>query len=232
MPSPDAIAALAALVVSLVLRAAGLLAPAPPADPARPVFHVAVAPLSPAAIAAMRSEAGGPTWQPGCPVPLEDLRSLTLRHWTPDGGLADGTLVVHRDAVTAVARAFGRLFTLRFPIERMVPVEAYGGDDDASTLANNTSGFNCRPVDGSSRWSQHAYGRAVDINPLWNPWVRADGTVKLEPSAPFVDRTRSDVPGMLTPGSPAVAAFTVEGWGWGGDWRRSKDWQHVSANGR
>nr|WP_231127486.1 M15 family metallopeptidase [Motilibacter aurantiacus] len=96
--------------------------------------------------------------------------------------------------------------------------------------ANNTSAYNCRKVAGTGRWSEHSYGRAVDVNPVQNPYVK--GRV-VQPAAgrAYVDRSR-DAAGLLRAGEPAVEAFTARGWGWGGSWRSSKDYQHFSSTGR
>jgi hypothetical protein len=118
----------------------------------------------------------------------------------------------------------------------MEPIEAYGGSDEASMAANNTSAFNCRTVSDTARLSRHAYGTAIDVNPLWNPWVKPhpdhpDG-LKVDPPSgrPWADRTRTD-PGLFHAGSPAVRAFTDAGWIWGGTWQSAKDYQHFSADG-
>jgi hypothetical protein len=179
-----------------------------------------------------RADMIGVVWEPGCPLSLSNLRSVRVRYVTPAGSSADGVLVVHRRVARAMTRVFERLYDARFPVAGIIPIEAYGGDDDASVVANNTSAFNCRTVEGTNRWSQHAYGTAVDINPMWNPYVRSDGTTKLAECQPFLDRARTDVPGYITADGPVVAAFTAEGWGWGGAWRSSKDYQHFSQNGR
>ena len=172
----------------------------------------------------------GVSWREGCPVPVEDLRLLTVRHWTMAGTIADGQLVVHRDVAGDLHGAFGAIFAARFPITAMVPVTVYGADDGASMAADNTSAFNCRPVAGTSVWSQHSYGRAVDINPLRNPWV-SGGTVDPPQGARYADRSL-DEPGMIRPGDAVTTAFASIGWGWGGNWGSAKDWQHFSANGR
>ena len=111
----------------------------------------------------------------------------------------------------------------------MLPVERYGGDDHRSMAADNTSAFNCRFVAGTSRWSQHAYGRAIDLNPLENPYV--DGS-HVSPAAgmPFADRTRPR-PGMVLAGGAVVRLFAAHGWGWGGSWSGARDYQHFSATG-
>jgi hypothetical protein len=163
-------------------------------------------------------------------VPLEDLRLLTLRHWGFDGRVRRGELVVHEDEARPVVRAFRELFRARFRIERMELVDAYDGDDERSMAANNTSAFNCRGVPGSTAWSEHAYGRAIDINPIQNPEVR-NGEVSPATGRAFVDRPRA-ARGMVLAGGPVVGAFAAIGWGWGGDWRSLRDYQHFSANGR
>jgi hypothetical protein len=176
----------------------------------------------------------GVTWRPGCPVARRELRDVTLSYWGFDGAFHEGHLVVHRDAADAMVRVFAALFAARFPIDRMVPIEAYGGDDDASTKANNTSAFNCRPAFGAKTgFSQHAYGRAVDINPVQNPYVRADGST-LDPQAQrFAARSAvAAEPGVITAGGAVVRAFAAQGWGWGGHFRAVKDYQHFSSNGR
>jgi hypothetical protein len=179
-----------------------------------------------------RADMIGVVWRPGCPVALSNLRSVRVRYVTPAGTSADGVVVVHRRVSRAMVRVFERLYDTRFPIAGITPIEEYAGDDDASVIANNTSAFNCRNVEGTDRWSQHAYGTAIDINPMWNPYVRSDGTTKLAECRPFLDRSRTDVPGYITADGPVLAAFIAEGWGWGGFWRTSKDYQHFSQNGR
>lgn len=195
-------------------------------SPPDPGFTSSVAPVAGTPVA---DRITGSSWREGCPVGLDDLRYLTLRHHTPDGGTAMGELVVHADVVGDVLTAFAQLYELGFPIERMELVDAHGADDQTSMRANNTSGFNCRYVAGTERWSNHASGTAIDINPLWNPWVRG-GEVDPPEGAPWADRS-VDQPGMLRPGTPEVAAFTDLGWDWGGTWSSAKDYQHVSATG-
>ena len=171
-----------------------------------------------------------PSWRPGCPVPLADLRYLTLRHWGMDGAVHDGELVVHVDHAATVVGVFAELFAARFPIERMRLVDDYGGDDQASMRANNTSAFNCREVAGRPGvLSNHSRGAAIDLNPLVNPWV-AGRSVDPPEGAPYADRSQR-VPGGIYPGDVVTRAFARIGWGWGGDWPSSKDWQHFSASG-
>ncbi len=212
-----AVAALACLGVAL---AEGAAAPGP-------VFRGAARPLAPAERAAME----GVSWRPGCPVGLEELRLLVVSHWGFDGRLHRGRLVVHASAARPLLAVFRRLFQARFPIRRMRPIEAYGGSDFRSIEADNTSAFNCRRATGSGRWSEHAYGRAVDVNPIENPYVEG-GRVYHARSRPYLDRSRAR-PGMALPGGVLVRAFRAVGWGWGGDWKgRVRDYQHFSASGR
>jgi hypothetical protein len=172
----------------------------------------------------------GVSWRPGCPVPLRDLRVLTLSHRRFDGGVGTGRLIVHEDVAQDVVAVFRRLYRAGFPVRRMVPVDAYRGSDFRSIEADNTSAFNCRYVDGTRRWSEHAYGRALDLNPIENPYV-SGGTTSHRASVPFLDRTRHR-PGMAFEGGAAVRAFDAVGWGWGGRWVGVKDYQHFSASGR
>jgi poly-gamma-glutamate synthesis protein (capsule biosynthesis protein) len=189
-------------------------------------FGVDVRPID-AALAARMTPT---SWRPGCPVGLADLRYVRVTHLGFDGGERVGELVVHRDAVGVIAGVFRHLWDQRFPIERMQLVDDFGGSDDASVAANNTSAFNCRNAVGGSSWSQHAYGRAIDINPLVNPYV--SGSTVIPPAgAAFLDRGNVRT-GMIVPGGPAVNGFRFAGWGWGGDWRSTKDYQHFSASGR
>ena len=221
-------------MLGLLLAGCGLPRPATrPAEPAKtsapaapssqgPAFRSQVRPLTDAEQAAMT----GVTWRPGCPVPLRDLRHVTLTYWDFDGRPAQGALVVHADIAGQTVAAFAELHAQRFPIRRMEPIEAYDGDDFASIEADNTSAFNCRPITGGTAWSNHAYGRAIDVNPLENPYVRGDGGTSHPGSEPYLDR--DDVrPGMLTEGSAAVAAFDAQGFGWGGRWTSPVDIQHL-----
>jgi D-alanyl-D-alanine carboxypeptidase len=190
-----------------------------------PVIRV----LTAAEQAAMR----GVVWKPGCPVALNDLRRVQAQVLGMDGSNYTGALVVHKNLANGVARILTKLYEARYPVESMIPIEAFGGDDDRSTMANNSSAFNCRPVAGSRSLSEHAYGRAIDINPVQNPYVRADGTV-LDPAATrFVDRAATaNESGVIVADGEIVKIFRSEGWKWGGLFKRTKDYQHFSTSGR
>ncbi|MCV7170772.1 M15 family metallopeptidase [Mycobacterium manitobense] len=168
----------------------------------------------------------GATWRPGCPVGPEALRRVELKFVGLDDRIHSGELVVHQDVVADVIAVFEQLEQLRYPIARMQTAARYPGADDQLSMAdNNSSAFNCRDIPGTGRWSPHAYGRAVDINPLFNPYVRRDGAFEPANAGAYRDRGRTD-PGVLHDGDPAVRAFTDRGWAGGGYWRRHKDYQH------
>ncbi len=192
-----------------------------------PPFHARVQPIPPA----MKRQMTGVSWHRGCPVGLDDLRLITLTYRGFDGRAHTGRIVANRTAAAALVSVFRRLYAARFPIRRMQPVDRYGGDDFRSIEADNTSAFNCRAATGSSRWSNHAYGLAIDVNPIENPYV-SGGRSSHSASAPYLDRSRHRA-GTAYEGGVLVEAFRAVGWGWGGSWRGSvRDYQHFSYNGR
>lgn len=168
----------------------------------------------------------GATWRPECPVGPEQLRRVEVNYVGFDGRTDRGALVVNRDVVDSVIEVFARLEALRYPIAKMQTVENYPGAEDESSMAdNNTSAYNCRGIPGSSSWSEHAYGRAIDLNPLINPYVDSAGAFQPANAGPWLDRSRTD-PGVLHDGDDAVRTFLDLGWRWGGHWRSPKDYQH------
>jgi len=201
------------------------VAPSTAAPSTAPAFFASVSVLTPA----MRALIAANSWHPGCPVSLDRLRLLRLSYWGFDHLVHQGELVVNESAADQLSYAFKLLFAARFPIRQMRTVDYFGGDDERSMLADNTSAFNCRIVPGTSVWSQHAYGLAVDINPFENPEV-SNGSVDPPAAAAWADRTRSN-PTMIAHGDAAWQAFQAIGWTWGGDWTSPKDYQHFSANG-
>ena len=154
-----------------------------------------------------------------------------MSFWGFDDQPHTGSLVVAASVTDAVLEAFRTLYDQRFPIRRMDPVDVYGGDDDASMAADNTSAFNCRQAvsDGDPQWSTHAYGLAIDVNPVENPYLFGDRV--LPPAgAEYLDR--SDFrPGMAVSGGVLTSAFAAVGWSWGGTWSGNPDYQHFSATG-
>jgi hypothetical protein len=180
---------------------------------------------------ALREQLSKTSWHPGCPVGLDRLRYLRISYWGFDKRAHLGEMVLNHSVVQDVRRAFAAVFAARFPIRRMGLVDRYNGNDFASIQADNTSAFNCRDATGSSRWSEHAYGLAIDINPIENPYVYANGTTTHPASDRYLDRSNVR-PGMAVADGPLVRAFDAIGWGWGGRWRRPTDYQHISVNGQ
>ncbi|WP_328616936.1 M15 family metallopeptidase [Amycolatopsis sp. NBC_00355] len=167
----------------------------------------------------------GSSWHEGCPVGPDQLRLVSVNFVGFDGAVHRGELVVNADRAVEVAYAFADLYRGRFPIERMETVEKYGSDDDASMAANNTSAFNCRAITGGTAWSNHSYGRAIDVNTVQNPYISGSGAVYPPNGAPYVDRALA-VPGMIHAGDATERAFTSRGWTWGGSWDTPIDYQH------
>ena len=171
------------------------------------------------------------SWRSGCPVAPSALRRVRLSHWGFDGRVHTGALVVNESAMRDVVVVFRRLYGARFPVRRMRPIDAYGGDDERSLAADNTAGFNCRYAvgPGPRRWSTHAYGLAIDVNPVENPYLEG-GRVHPRAGRAYLDRSRFR-PGMAVRGRMLVRAFAAVGWQWGGRWRGTPDYQHFSATG-
>lgn len=178
--------------------------PAPPGG----VFRATIEPIGPEVRGRM-----GRSWSPECPVGLGDLRHVTVSFRGFD-----------------VVSVFRRLFAADFPLEQMRLIEDADLDAPPTGDGNNTAGYVCRAARGHTRWSQHAYGTAVDVNPFHNPLVRR-GLVLPELASAYVDRAWVR-PGMHAADGPAVRAFDAIGWTWGGTWRSSKDYMHFSLNGR
>lgn len=168
----------------------------------------------------------GASWRPGCPIGPAQLRRITLNHIGFDGAAHRGELIVHEGLVPQVVAIFDQLYRLRYPIEKIRPAGRYpGAADELSMEDNNTSAFSCRDIPGTGRWAQHAYGRAIDLNPLVNPYLESSGAFQPKNAVAYLDRARTD-PALLHDGDPAVRAFTDRGWAWGGHWRSPIDYQH------
>ena len=176
------------------------------------------------------------SWKPGCPVPLEDLRLLTVEHWGFDGRPHTGQLVVNEDFGAPLQKVFRQLYRLKFPIRHMRLDDMYGPRRARPADGDITGSFRCRQAvpspcvggSGSGSWSNHAYGHAIDLNPVENPYVGC-GQTRDPTSVRYMDRSRYRK-GMITPA--VVRAFRSIGWGWGGDWSgATKDYMHFSTTG-
>jgi hypothetical protein len=173
----------------------------------------------------------GRSWHPGCPVGPASLRRVHVSFVGFDGRAHTGELVVASAVTGEITAVFRQLYVERFPIRRMRPVSAYGGDDDRSAAADNTSAFNCRyaVAPGPKHWSAHSYGEAIDVNDVENPYLL--GARVIPPAGKrYLDRSRYRA-GMALAGGALVRAFASVGWLWGGRWSASPDWQHFSATG-
>ena len=191
-----------------------------------PEYSAEIGPIS----EELKSKMMGKSFHENCPVPIEDLSTIQLQYWDPNGEIYWGHITVASIQAENVAKIFGELYYAKFPITSMKLIHEFNGSDDASMRANNTSGFNCRPIKNTSRWSQHSYGQAIDVNPLWNPWVRGNAVDPPE-GKEFADRSNLQ-PGIIRAGDATVQVFEKYGWKWGGYWQKTKDYQHFSATGR
>jgi D-alanyl-D-alanine carboxypeptidase len=194
--------------------------------------HVSIQPLS----ASVRAELRHETWHPGCPVRLSDLRVLSVSYHGFDGQVHTGQLVVNRAAAAPLARVFRQLYALHFPIRHMSLEDVYGPARSRPADGDVSGGFECRQAvpspcvggRGTGTWSEHAFGEAVDLNPVENPYVGC-GQTRDPSSRPFFNRSKHR-PGMVT--AAVIRAFRSIGWGWGGSWSGStKDYMHFSASG-
>jgi D-alanyl-D-alanine carboxypeptidase-like protein len=211
------------LIAAIVIA---LLVPIRTASAAAPPYRSSVRPLSAQVRALMR----GSSWHRGCPVHLYALRLVRVTYWGFDRQAHRGRLVVHRTIAHDVARTFGRVYAARFPIRKMKLVDRFGADDMRSMEADNTSAFNCRYRNGvCCTWSMHAYGKAIDIDPVENPEIWSGG-ISPPNGARFADRSNHRR-GMIVHGDAVWSAFHAIGWGWGGGWSWP-DYQHFSTNGK
>lgn len=213
-----------------------------PSRPAvRPVVHASLPVASlPVALPAYQATVSGPltpadvpfSWRPGCPVAPSDLREIHLSYVDFGGQPRVGVVIVNASVVPAVIGIFERLYLARFPIRQLQPIDVYHGQDRISMAHDNTSGFNCRyaVTNGPPQWSAHAYGMAIDVNTVENPYLEPGHSVQPPQGAAYVNR--SDIrPGMAYWGGTLVNAFAAAGWQWGGRWASSPDYQHFSATG-
>jgi len=207
--------------------------PAPASTP-RPVKLHFVGTISslPAALAARMH---GTTWRSGCPVPLSDLRLLRLSYWDMDGNYRRGQLVINESQAAGMVTVFHKMFAARFAIAKLhLAVEYNPKNDDPHDARSWTTGFNCRVAVTArgprTSWSQHAYGLAIDVNTVQNPYVTSDGYIHNIPSRAYRDRSMH-LPGMIHAGDVVVRAFEAIGWHWGGYWSNDKDYMHFSLTG-
>jgi hypothetical protein len=195
-------------------------------------FQSSIRPLS----KHMRAQLDGRFWHAGCPVSLSQLRVLRVLHVGFDGRVRTGELVVNRDVARPLVSVFRQLYELRFPIRHMRFADVYGPVRERPKDGDLSGSFECRQAvpspctggSGTGTWSNHAYGHAIDLNPVENPYVGC-GMTRDPTSLRYVDRSPLRR-GMVTPA--VVQAFRSIGWGWGGTWTgATKDYMHFSVNG-
>ncbi len=165
-----------------------------------------------------------------CP-PKKTLRLLEIPYRDFNGNRQTGKLIVAKDVAEDLLTVFEKLYVEKFPIARMELVHTFNGNDNRSMAKNNTSAFNCRLKTSRRSLSEHSYGRAVDINPVQNPYVRR-GKAQPSKGRKYIKGRREPRKGMIRKGDVVVRAFRNIGWSWGGDWRSVKDYQHFSATGK
>jgi hypothetical protein len=171
----------------------------------------------------------GESWSSACPIDLSDLRYVTVAFRGFDGFAHTGELVLAAHVAEDVVGVFEKLFDTGFPIEEMRLVTTEDHHAPKTGDGNSTAAYNCRSIRGSSRWSEHALGTALDINPFHNPMLKR-GSLVPEKATSYVDRDNVR-PGMVVDPGVAVKAFAEIGWKWGGHWSSHKDWMHFSAGG-
>ena len=171
----------------------------------------------------------GKSYRKGCTVARAELRYLRLSHYDKDGREHVGELVCNKAIAEDLKAIFLELYRQKYPIEQMRLIDDYDGDDERSMAANNTSCFNFRSIAGSGKLSKHATGMAIDINPLYNPYVkrRKDGTTFVQPATAtkYADRGKA-WPYKIERGDLCHRLFVAHGFRWGGAWASQKDYQH------
>ena len=173
----------------------------------------------------------GNSWREGCPVSLPNLRYIRVNHWDFNNKTVSGEIIVHKDVADELVAIFEELYNIGYPIRQMQLVSNYNGNDWKSIDADNTSAFNCRPVTGKKKkWSKHAYGKAIDLNPIENPYVSKSGHISHKASLKYRKRQHHiNSPAdkaILLKYDQATKIFKKYGWSWGGDWHTMKDYQH------
>ena len=171
----------------------------------------------------------GKSYKKNCPLPLEDLRYLHVLHKDLSGKTLEGELICNERIAAPLIEIFEKLFAASYPIEKIRLIDEYEADDELSMRDNNSSCFNFRRVSFTNRISLHGYGLAVDINPLYNPYIKiVDGKKIIAPdnSVDFEDRTKN-FPYKIEEGDLCCKLFAAHGFLWGGNcWNDEKDYQH------
>lgn len=171
----------------------------------------------------------GKSYKEGCRIPLSELRYLTVLHYDGDGNVKRGELICNKAIAEDLLDIFQNLYNAKYAIERVALIDDYDADDAKSMAANNTSCFNYREVAGSKKLSNHALGRAIDINPLYNPMVKVTkGSTRVSPEEgrPYANRSKKEIPYKIDRTDLCYKEFIAHGFKWGGNWKSKKDYQH------
>ena len=194
-------------------------------------YSASISKISPQIENRMRT---GGSFKDYCPITIKDLRYLKVSYIGFDGKEHIGELVVNRAIANSVVAIFKELYNIKYPIRKMHLVSDYGASDFDSIEADNTSAFNCRKASGSRGWSKHTYGKAIDINPIENPYIYSNGKTVHKESIKFLHRkhkyNNASDRAMLILGDKAVNIFIKRGWRWGYFFKEAKDLQHFDKN--
>ncbi len=186
--------------------------------------------ISPVSSQIKRQMIKGNSYKHGCPISFKNLRYLQIRHLNFNGKTVIGKMIVHKNVANDVVDIFKELYAIDYPIRKMKLISHYKGLDWQSIEADNTSAFNCRNVIGSKKWSKHSYGKAIDINPIENPYVFRSGKSSHKASKRYTNRVHKNTSyadkALLLKQDKATKIFKKYGWNWGGDWTGVKDYQH------
>lgn len=181
-------------------------------------------PISPA----IEEQITGISYPANSSIPISDLKYVRVQYYDFQNQIQSGELIVHHSIAMDILEIFKELFDAGYQIEKIRLIDEYAGNDEASMADNNSSAFNYRYIDGTTTLSDHSFGLAIDINPLYNPYVRTDfGDRNILPvtGAPYADRN-ADFPHKIQKGDVCYNAFTSRGFLWGGEWEDYKDYQH------
>lgn len=164
----------------------------------------------------------------GMQITYDDLSYVHVLYKDFNNNTCEGEIICNKKVAEDFVDIFKQLYAAEYQIDKIKLIDEYGGDDDISCEQDNTSCFNYRVVDGTTKLSKHSYGTAIDINPMYNPYVKfKDGVAytKLDCSQPYIDRTQ-DFPHKIDENDLCYKLFISHGFSWGGSWKNSKDYQH------
>ena len=171
----------------------------------------------------------GKSYPEDCEVAIGDLRYLIIPHYDGKGAIKIGEIVCNKKVSDKFLYLFKELYKRKYPIERMELIDNYDGDDNRSMSANNTSSFNYRKIKGSDKLSQHAFGMAIDINPLYNPCVRGEH-ISPEAGMAYADRTKQEKYMLRRDDIVYRILHDKFGFTWGADFEKCIDYQHYELS--